>query len=288
MQPWSSQLIRKTGQGIGRGLSRLLVAKGHRVLLIDNNETELTHTISKLSSIVPASASSTSSAKPYSHILANLRHASDLDRIATHASTFFSHHLDVLINNAAYTSGAVGAAKITDDDFPANWVAAIETNLTAPALLSRACIPLLRKSSSRETGGCIIHMSSTRARQSEPHSEGYASSKAGLVGLTHSMAISLAELGTGIRVNTILPGWIHVEDERKQADEDGEQGRWPGTQWEDSGPMSKEDHEWHPAGRVGRVQDVLRAIEYLVEAGFVTGQEIVVDGGVGRKMVYPE
>jgi len=54
------------------------------------------------------------------------------------------------------------------------------------------------------------------------------------------------------------------------------------------GRLSKDDKEWHPAGRVGQTEDIVRAAEYLIESGFVTGQEVVVDGGVGRKMVYPE
>ena len=112
---------------------------------------------------------------------------------------------------------------------------------------------------------------------SEPDNEPYSATKAGLLGLTQSMSVSLAP--QGIRCNAILPGWINVTNECKQADESGQS-------WEAG--LSKEDHAWHLTGRVGKVEDVLRAVEYLVESEFVTGAEVVVDGGVTRKMIYPE
>ena len=271
-------IITGAAKGIGRGLTRLFLQKGHRVGAIDHDHAELMHLGDKLHK-----ANLDSSAFCSWH--ADLRSHDEIEFTAQLASEFFDGHLDLLINNAAYTAGAVGAVKMSDENFVDNWTAAIETNLTAPSLLSRACLPMLRKDATRgrKTGGSIINMSSTRAHQSEPHHEGYSATKAGLIGLTHNMAISLAEEGMGIRVNTILPGWINVANECKEADEKAEREGstdWPGTRWEDSGPMSKEDHEWHPAGRVGKVEDILRAVE------FVTGQEIVVDGGVGRKMMY--
>jgi NAD(P)-dependent dehydrogenase (short-subunit alcohol dehydrogenase family) len=91
------------------------------------------------------------------------------------------------------------------------------------------------------------------------------------------MAVSLAP--RGVRVNAILPGWIHVEDECKEADEQG-------RKWEDG--LSEADQAWQLTGRVGKVEDMLRAVEYLSENGGVSGTEMVVDGGVTRKMVYPE
>jgi NAD(P)-dependent dehydrogenase (short-subunit alcohol dehydrogenase family) len=111
----------------------------------------------------------------------------------------------------------------------------------------------------------------------EPDNEPYSATKSGLLGLNQSMAVSLAP--RGIRSNAILPGWINVTNECKSADQSGQS-------WEDG--LSKDDHQWHLTGRVGKVEDVLQAVEYLVEAEFVTGAEIVVDGGVTRKMVYPE
>ena len=112
---------------------------------------------------------------------------------------------------------------------------------------------------------------------SEPNNEPYSASKGGLLGLTQSMAVSLAP--QSVRVNAILPGWINVSNECKEADEKGQK-------WEEG--LSKEDHEWHLTGRVGKVEDILRAVEYLADNEFVTGTEMVVDGGVTRKMVYPE
>lgn len=274
-------LITGAGRGIGRGLSRLLVQKGHRVFLVDNNQEELSHTCETLTRLPSVPSSAPKAPKPFGALHCNLRQPGDIDRAAKAASEFFADHLDVLVNNAAYTSGVGGASILdsTDEQFTASWTASLETNLTAPLLLSRACLPMLRKQPDRgrENGGSIIHMSSTRAHQSEPDSEGYAATKAGLIGLTHSMAVSLAP--AGIRVNTILPGWIHVGNECKEADEKG-------TTWEEG--LSQDDQKWHLNGRVGKVDDILAAVEYLTKAEFVTGTEMIVDGGVTRKMVYPE
>ncbi|KAI5360352.1 Putative short-chain dehydrogenase/reductase SDR, NAD(P)-binding domain superfamily [Septoria linicola] len=263
-------LITGAARGIGRGLSRLLLSKGHRVFLIDNNSSELTHTLSQLST------QSHMQDKSFSSALCDLRHPAAITQAVASASKFFDGHLDVLINNAAHTS-MVGNRKshLSELSFE-DWNDSLAINLTAPMLLSQACLPLLQQSN-RAQSGVILHISSTRALQSEPNNEPYSATKAGLLGLTQSMAVSLAP--QGIRVNAILPGWIYVEHECQEADEKG-------TKWEEG--LSKEDHAWHLTGRVGRVEDVLRAVEYLVENEGVCGSELVVDGGVTRKMVYPE
>lgn len=267
-------LITGAGRGIGRGLTRLLLAKGHRVFLIDSNKTELDHLVAThLTPSFPRDS--------FRPSLTNLRNPSEITSAVAQAKDFLNNHLDVLINNAALTGtvhGSGGAVSRFEDLSLAEWNASLETNLTAPLLLSQACVPLLRKQpGTRDNGGAIIHMSSTRARQSEPLSEAYAATKAGLVGLTHAMASSLA--GDGITVNAILPGWVNVLNESKEADEKG-------IAWEEG--MSEEDHAWHFSGRVGKVEDVLGAVEFLAREKFVNGTEIVVDGGVSRKMVYPE
>lgn len=264
-------LITGAGRGIGRGLTRLLLAKGHRVFLIDNNKTELDH-------IVATHLQPSFSQDVFRSSLTNIRHPSEIKSAVKEAATFFNNRLDVLINNAAFT-GSIGAVSKFEDLSLEDWNTSLETNLTAPMLLSQACVPLLRtnKAEGREHGGTIIHMSSTRAHQSEPHSEAYAATKAGLIGLTHAMASSLA--GEGITVNTILPGWINVMNESKEADEQG-------SRWEDG--LSPEEHAWHFSGRVGKVEDVLGVVEFLAKERFVNGAEIVLDGGVTRKMVYPE
>jgi NAD(P)-dependent dehydrogenase (short-subunit alcohol dehydrogenase family) len=100
---------------------------------------------------------------------------------------------------------------------------------------------------------------------SEPDTESYSASKGGLVALTHALAISL---GPDVRVNCISPRWILTK-----------------------GPEpSAEENAFHPAGRVGCVEDVAGLAAFLVgpDSGFITGSEFVVDGGVTRKMIYPE
>ncbi|CRG91021.1 hypothetical protein PISL3812_08069 [Talaromyces islandicus] len=260
-------LITGAGRGIGRGLSRLLLQKGHRVFLVDFDKVELEHTSNLLSQAYSSSQ--------YDKAICDLTRPADILSTIEKAGKFFNGLLDVLVNNAAYTGG-VGNAPFAELSLAA-WNKSIQTNLTGPMLMSQGCLSLLKKSNDRQHGGSIIHISSTRALQSERNSEGYAATKAGLIGLTHSMASSLAEYD--ISVNAILPGWINAANECKEADETG-------AKWEDG--LSEEDHRWHFSGRVGKVEDISCAVEYLADAEFVTGTEMVVDGGVTKRMVYPE
>lgn len=165
-------------------------------------------------------------------------------------------HLDILINNAG-----VSRWKSPYELSVEEWDDVMNTNLRSVFLCSREAAFLMR----RTGGGAIVNLSSTRAHMSEPHSEAYAASKGGILALTHALALSLGP--DRIRVNAISPGWIETGDEEA---------------------LRPEDHEQHPAGRVGRPEDVARACLFLTEDDndFLTGAELVLDGGMTRKMIY--
>lgn len=272
-------LITGAARGIGRGVSRLLLTKGHRVVLFDNNQSELEHLRNHLPKLCPDVDSS-----KWKIIQGDLTKPSDITDAASQASTFFDGRLDCLINNAF--SGPVGATPFAELSLD-EWNRIIQTNLTGSMLMTQACLSMLRrkrqdKDTSASANTSVINISSTRAYQSEPNSEGYATTKAGLIGLTQALACSLAASDEfhAVSVNAILPGWINVENECKDGD-------LSGKAWEEG--LSKDDQMWHWTGRVGKVDDIFKAVEFLVgSAEFVTGQEVVVDGGVTRRMVYPE
>lgn len=161
--------------------------------------------------------------------------------------------LDLLVNNAGIAgpnNGPIHTLSLAD------WRRVTDSHLTGAFLMTRACVPLMGE------GASIVNMVSTRAFMSEPDTEAYAASKGGLVALTHSLAVSL---GPEIRVNAIAPGWISDETD-----------------------LRAEDHAQHPVGRVGRAQDIADAVLYLADAAFMTGQILVLDGGMTRKMIYEE
>jgi len=163
--------------------------------------------------------------------------------------------LDALVCNAGINVRKPIAQLRLDE-----WSRVIATNLTSAFLLVRAAETLLRAAN-----GAVVTIASTRAHMSEANTEAYSATKGGLVALTHALAISLAP---EVRVNCISPGWIFTKGD----------------------PPRAEDHAFHPAGRVGTPDDIAAMVAFLVgpDSGFVTGAEFIVDGGVTRKMIYPE
>jgi NAD(P)-dependent dehydrogenase (short-subunit alcohol dehydrogenase family) len=161
--------------------------------------------------------------------------------------------LDAVVSNA----GVMVRKPVTELSLD-EWRRVIDTNLTATFLLAKHAAPHLKAAR-----GGIVTVASTRALMSEPDTEAYAASKGGLVALTHALAVSL---GPEVRANCVSPGWIDTKGEA----------------------LRPEDHAQHPAGRVGTPQDVAELAAYLVgeRSGFVTGANLVVDGGMARKMIY--
>ncbi|KAL1305247.1 hypothetical protein AAFC00_002162 [Neodothiora populina] len=268
-----SALISGGARGIGRCLVRRFCELGYRVYIFDIDQEELDHTVhSHLKQYFEAGTLSSS--------LCNLRDVEDIRKQVVQAAEFLNGRVDVLVNNGGIAAPRWKDGKMMDNmDTLVEWQAYIETNLTAPFVVSQACLPYMRhdqssasSTSASDAGPCIIHVGSFRALQSDPNQEGYASTKAGLIGLTHSMAISLAHLG--IRVNLIAPGRIKVAHECKVGDEQG-------TGWEEQN--EDKDVGDLPTNRAGRPRDIADAAEYLANAGFVTGQDLTVDGGATRK-----
>lgn len=174
--------------------------------------------------------------------------------------------LDGLVNNAAIADPTNAPVEAMT---PAEWHQRITTNLTSAYLCVHFAVPLLR---ARQ--GAIVNIASTRALQSEPHCEAYAAAKGGLVALTHALAISL---GPDIRVNAVSPGWIDTSASPTDADPTPE-------------PLTATDHGQHPSGLVGRPQDVAEASAWLLSerATFMTGENLVLDGGMTRRMIYAD
>lgn len=164
--------------------------------------------------------------------------------------------IDILINNAGY-----GCWKSPYDISVDEWDEIIQTNLRGCFLCSREASKIMRKNAR----GSIVNIASTRALMSEANSEAYAASKGGIVALTHALSASLAK--DNIQVNCISPGWIATENYEK---------------------LREEDHLQHFSNRVGVPADIANACLFLTnpENNFINGQNIVIDGGMTKKMIY--
>jgi NAD(P)-dependent dehydrogenase (short-subunit alcohol dehydrogenase family) len=168
--------------------------------------------------------------------------------------------IDILINNV----GIGGFSSLTETSVE-QFDRILATNLRPVFITSRLWALHRSKMEILPSYGRIINMSSTRYLMSEPGSEGYAASKGGIVSLTHALALSLSEFH--ITVNCISPGWIQTTDY-------------------DS--LTEADHKQHPSGRVGKPDDIARACIFLCDQNnnFINGQNLVIDGGMTKKMIY--
>ncbi|KPM81156.1 SDR family oxidoreductase [Cobetia sp. UCD-24C] len=258
-------------QGIGRGISDYLLAHGWRVAVADIDAEagqQYREMKKRQASGLAEEPAAPSGEQPAEDIGERLRvftldvrdEKSVAASIAATCEAF--GRLDAVINNAAIADPFQGKLEELSLE---RWHQVLDTSLTSSFLTAKHAARHLR-----ETGGSIVNLASSRALQSEPHSEAYAASKGGIVALTHAMAMSL---GPEIRVNAVSPGWIDVSALQKSGEAES---------------LSDEDHAQHPVGRVGHVDDIAALVAFLIsdKAGFITGQNHVVDGGMTRKMVY--
>lgn len=186
-------------------------------------------------------------------VLADIGCEAEVERLV--ATTLASAgRIDAIVSNA----GINASCPLAETTLEA-WNRVLAVNLTALFLLARQAETALRAAR-----GSIVAIASTRAHMSEPDTLAYSASKGGIVALTHALAMTL---GPDVRVNCISPGWIDT-------------GKW--------GALKPSDHAQHPVGRVGIPGDIAAATAFLLspESGFMTGTEIVVDGGMTRRMIY--
>ena len=250
-RPAPVTLVTGGARGIGRGTARYLLGRGHRVVLADVDAETGAATAEELSAYGAAS-----------FVRCDVAAEADVARAVAHALDRFGR-LDGLVSNAGVADPENAPVEALTLDA---WNRTLATNLTGAFLCAKHGAPALRK-----TKGSLVLVASTRALMAERATEAYSASKGGLLGLTHALAVSL---GPRVRVNAVLPGWIDVR------------GEAPGAP--SPPPLRRRDHAQHPAGRVGRVDDVAALVAYLLgpESAFVTGAEFVVDGGMTRKMIY--
>lgn len=170
--------------------------------------------------------------------------------------------IDILINNAGVGNfGSILDISVEDFEKVQN------INLRPVFITAKLLTAHRRKSPKPNPYGRIINMSSTRYLMSEPNSEAYAASKGAIVSLTHALAASLSKYN--ITVNCISPGWIETGDYYQ---------------------LRPIDHEQHFSNRVGKPDDIARTCLFLCNPAndFINGQNIVVDGGMTKKMIYEE
>ena len=178
---------------------------------------------------------------------------SDKDTLEAFASQVIRDcgHVDYLVNNALPLMRGIDSCTWEEFQY------ALAVGVTAPFYLTKLFAPHFAE------GAAVVNISSSRGRTSQPQTESYAAAKGGISALTHALAVSLAGK---VRVNSISPGWIDT------------------AYREYDGP----DAAQHPAGRVGNPMDVANMVLYLCsdKAGFITGENICIDGGMTRLMVY--
>ena len=187
---------------------------------------------------------------PNDYFVGDLADKETLERFTQKVIADFDH-VDYLINNAAPLFSGITEATYEDFEY------AQRVGVTAPFYLSKLFAPYFRE------GASIVNISSSRDRMSQPETETYTAAKGGISALTHAMAVSFSGK---VRVNSISPGWI-----------DNNYTVYKGA-----------DAVQQPSGRVGNPPDIANMVLYLCSdmAGFITGENICIDGGITKQMIY--
>lgn len=189
---------------------------------------------------------------------------SDKDALSSTINAIISKkgNIDILINNAG-----VGSFIPILDMSIADFNKVLNVNLRPVFITAKLLAKHRSDNPYMNSYGRIINIASTRYLMSEANSEAYAASKGGIVSLTHALAVSLSEYN--ITVNCISPGWIETGDYTQ---------------------LRPIDHKQHPSGRVGVPQDIAQTCLFLCNPNnnFINGQNIIVDGGMTKKMIYEE
>ena len=184
------------------------------------------------------------------HFVGDIADKETLERFAEEVIGKFGR-VDFLVNNALPLMKGIDECSYEEFQY------AISVGVTAPFYLSKLFMPHFAE------GAAIVNISSSRDRMSQPQTESYTAAKGGIAALTHALAVSLSGR---VRVNSISPGWIDTAY----------------TVYD--GP----DATQQPAGRVGNPMDIANMVLYLCsdKAGFITGENICIDGGMTRQMIY--
>jgi NAD(P)-dependent dehydrogenase (short-subunit alcohol dehydrogenase family) len=247
-------LVTGAGKGIGRAIAARFLDEGARVAILEQDPE------------AGADAAEELGARGDVHL--EIGDITDEARVARAiaATVGWGGSLDAIVNNAAIADPKAGPIEELD---VAKFRRHLDIDLTGQLIVCKHAAPHLR-----HRRGAIVNIASTRAFMSEADTFAYTAAKGGVVALTHALAISL---GPAVRVNAIAPGWIATDAWKPRA-----QRKEP--------DLRDVDHAQHPAGRVGRPEDVAALAAYLVsdEASFMTGETLVLDGGMTRKMIYAE
>lgn len=248
-------LITGGAQGIGLGLSQAFAKAGAVVIIADQDEEAGAEAADWL----------LQQQLQGQYIACDVGSEEQVQNLMRQIETKY-RKMDALVNNAGIANPAV---KPLQEMEMAQFDRVLAVNLRGPVLCAKYALPLLQQAESPS----ILNISSTRAFMSEPDTFPYAASKGGLEALTHALAVSLTD--PKIRVNAIAPGWI-------------ETGPWKKRSHRHEPQHSQADKEQHPVGRVGLPEDIAEAALFLCsdKAGFITGQTLVIDGGMTVKMIY--